>query len=50
MFPREPGLEFWSALAAGGLTVHRVTGSHGTILHQPHVALVAQHLAEGIPG
>jgi thioesterase domain-containing protein len=49
MFPREPGLEFWSALAAGGLTVHRVTGSHGTILHQPHVALVAKHLADAIP-
>ena len=49
MFPREPGLDFWTALAAGGLTVHRVTGSHGTILHQPHVALVAKHLAEGIP-
>ncbi|HEU4454724.1 MAG TPA: amino acid adenylation domain-containing protein [Longimicrobium sp.] len=50
MFPREPGLEFWSALAAGGLTVHRVTGSHGTILHQPHVSLVASHLAAAISG
>jgi amino acid adenylation domain-containing protein len=34
---RFPGVEFWSALAGGGTTVHRVGGSHGTILHEPHV-------------
>ena len=32
-----PGLEFWRALARGGTTVHRVAGSHGTILQPPYV-------------
>jgi thioesterase domain-containing protein/aryl carrier-like protein len=41
-----PGLEFWSRLALGGTTVHRVPGSHGTMLLEPHVhALVEAVLA-----
>jgi amino acid adenylation domain-containing protein len=39
-----PGLEFWSALALGGTEVHRVTGNHGTILHEPHVHVLAEAL------
>jgi len=34
---RYPGQEYWSALAGGGTTVHRVGGSHGTILQEPYV-------------
>ncbi|HEX8691063.1 MAG TPA: amino acid adenylation domain-containing protein [Longimicrobium sp.] len=43
------GPGYWSALAEGGATVHEVTGSHGTILHEPHVAAVAARLAAAIP-
>ncbi|HEX7241350.1 MAG TPA: thioesterase domain-containing protein, partial [Longimicrobiaceae bacterium] len=39
-----PGLAFWSALADGGATTHAVTGSHGSILQEPHVAAVAAAL------
>jgi thioesterase domain-containing protein/acyl carrier protein len=43
-----PGLEFWSALAPGGTTVHRVAGSHGTILNPPFVYDLARAiLAKG---
>ncbi|HET7232303.1 MAG TPA: amino acid adenylation domain-containing protein [Longimicrobium sp.] len=38
---RYPGLEFWSALAGGGTTVHRVGGSHGTILNEPYSNVLA---------
>ncbi|HEU4561929.1 MAG TPA: non-ribosomal peptide synthetase, partial [Longimicrobium sp.] len=38
---RYPGLEFWSGLARGGTTVHRVGGSHGTILNEPYVNTLA---------
>ncbi|MET0397259.1 MAG: amino acid adenylation domain-containing protein [Longimicrobiaceae bacterium] len=38
------GPAFWSALADGGTTVHTVTGSHGSILQEPHVAAVAAAL------
>ncbi len=34
---RFPGLDYWSALADGGVTVHHVGGSHGTILNEPYV-------------
>ncbi|HYH79351.1 MAG TPA: AMP-binding protein, partial [Longimicrobium sp.] len=34
---RFPGLDYWSALAGGGVTVHHVGGSHGTILNEPYV-------------
>lgn len=39
---RSPGLEFWSALADGGVTAHRVAGSHGTILQDPYVRELAR--------
>jgi amino acid adenylation domain-containing protein len=39
-----PGLAFWSALADGGTVVHAVSGSHGSILHEPHVERVAAAL------
>ncbi|HEX8694599.1 MAG TPA: amino acid adenylation domain-containing protein [Longimicrobium sp.] len=46
-----PGLEFWGALAEGGVTAHRVAGSHGTILQEPYVRELARAiLAEGAPG
>ncbi|HYJ79202.1 MAG TPA: amino acid adenylation domain-containing protein [Longimicrobiaceae bacterium] len=48
MHPPEPGHAFWRPLALGGMTVHRLTGSHGTILHQPHVAALAGHLAASL--
>jgi amino acid adenylation domain-containing protein len=39
---------FWSALALRGATVHRVGGSHGLILNEPHVhAIVDAVLALG---
>ena len=38
------GLEYWSSRAEGGATVHRVTGSHGSILQEPHVQGVAAAL------
>ncbi|HET7461434.1 MAG TPA: amino acid adenylation domain-containing protein, partial [Longimicrobium sp.] len=45
---RYPSLEYWSALAQGGTTVHHVGGSHGTILHEPYVnTLSAAILAHG---
>ncbi|HEX2092606.1 MAG TPA: amino acid adenylation domain-containing protein [Longimicrobiaceae bacterium] len=39
-----PGLDYWSALARGGTTEHRVSGSHGTLLQEPHVRWVAEVL------
>ncbi len=39
-----PGLAFWSALADGGTTTHAVSGSHGSILQEPHVEMVAAAL------
>ncbi|MFL5539052.1 MAG: hypothetical protein ACJ8J0_08670, partial [Longimicrobiaceae bacterium] len=43
---RSPGLEFWSALARGGVTEHAVGGSHGTILQSPYVREVARAILE----
>jgi thioesterase domain-containing protein len=43
---RSPGLEFWSALAQGGVTAHRVAGSHGTILQDPYVRELARVILE----
>ncbi len=37
-----PGFRFWSALARGGATAHRVAGSHGTILQEPYVRELAR--------
>jgi amino acid adenylation domain-containing protein len=46
---RSPGLEYWSALALGGTTVHVVGGSHGSILLEPHVDEVVAALASFQP-
>ena len=43
---RSPGLEFWGALAQGGVTAHRVAGSHGTILQDPYVRELARVILE----
>ncbi|HEY4576166.1 MAG TPA: hypothetical protein VIJ26_19445, partial [Thermoanaerobaculia bacterium] len=42
---RSPGLDFWGALA-GGVTEHRVAGSHGTILQRPYVGELARVILE----
>jgi len=42
---RSPGLDFWGGLA-GGVTAHRVAGSHGTILQRPYVAELARVILE----
>jgi thioesterase domain-containing protein len=42
---RSPGLEFWGGLA-GGVTAHRVAGSHGTILQRPYVGELARVILE----
>jgi thioesterase domain-containing protein len=36
------GFRFWSELARGGATAHRVAGSHGTILQEPYVRELAR--------
>jgi len=36
--------EGWSALAAGGLELHRVPGTHFTMMREPHVAQLAEQL------
>jgi amino acid adenylation domain-containing protein len=36
------GHAFWSALARGGTTAHRVGGTHGTILNEPYVNVLAE--------
>jgi thioesterase domain-containing protein len=46
--PRDGAVEFWSSRALGGTTLHRVGGSHGTILEQPYVADVAERLAAAV--
>ena len=39
-------IESWSPL--GGVTAHEVPGSHTTLLHQPHVAVLAERLQAAI--
>ncbi|HEX9936502.1 MAG TPA: amino acid adenylation domain-containing protein [Longimicrobium sp.] len=46
--PRDGAVEFWASRALGGATVHRVGGSHGTILQHPFVADVAEKLTTSI--
>ncbi|HEU0055325.1 MAG TPA: alpha/beta fold hydrolase, partial [Longimicrobium sp.] len=41
-----PGTEYWSSLARGGTTVHAVGGTHGTILHEPYVQVLAAGILE----
>ncbi len=36
----------WGRLAAGGLEIHDVPGSHTTMLEEPHVAVTAGRLDE----
>jgi thioesterase domain-containing protein/aryl carrier-like protein len=43
---RYPGKDYWSALAGGGTTVHRVGGSHGTILDEPYVNTLAKAILD----
>jgi thioesterase domain-containing protein len=43
---KSPGLDFWSALAQGGVTAYRVAGSHGTILQDPYVRELARVILE----
>jgi thioesterase domain-containing protein len=46
--PPDGAVEFWTGRALGGATLHRVGGSHGTILQQPFVADLAAHLTASI--
>ncbi|HEU4562693.1 MAG TPA: amino acid adenylation domain-containing protein [Longimicrobium sp.] len=46
--PKDGAVEFWTERALGGATVHRVGGSHGTILQHPFVADVAEKLTTSI--
>jgi len=48
--PRDGALDFWRARALRGLTLHRVAGSHGTILLSPYVSDVAGLLAAAVRG
>ncbi|HET7234018.1 MAG TPA: amino acid adenylation domain-containing protein [Longimicrobium sp.] len=46
--PPDGAVDFWAGRALGGVTVHRVGGSHGTILQQPFVADLAEKLTGSI--
>jgi len=46
--PRDGAVEYWTSRALGGATVHRVGGSHGTILQPPFVADLAAKLEGSI--
>lgn len=46
--PRDGAVEFWEERARGGMVLHRVAGSHGTILQSPYVSDVAERLAAGV--
>jgi len=46
--PRDGAVEYWTSRALGGATVHRVGGSHGTILQPPFVADLAAKLEDSI--
>jgi thioesterase domain-containing protein len=46
--PRDNAVEYWSARALGGMVLHRVAGSHGTVLHPPYVSDVVDSLAAAI--
>ncbi|HEX6749926.1 MAG TPA: amino acid adenylation domain-containing protein [Longimicrobium sp.] len=46
--PRDGAVEYWSSRALGGTTVHRMGGSHGTILQHPFVEDLAVRLAGSI--
>jgi aspartate racemase len=40
----------WSKIAAGGLAVNVIPGTHGTILKEPHVKALAEALKEALDG
>jgi thioesterase domain-containing protein len=40
---REPE-QGWSRLAAGGVEVYEIPGNHATIIQEPHVQVLAEHL------
>jgi amino acid adenylation domain-containing protein len=42
--PADGAVEFWSSRALGGATVHRIAGSHGTLLQPPFVEELAARL------
>jgi len=46
--PKDGAVEFWGSRALGGMTLHRVGGSHGSILEQPYVEDVAARLAAAV--
>ena len=48
--PRDNAVEFWQSRARGAFTLHRVSGSHGTILQSPYVSDVADRLAAAVRG
>jgi thioesterase domain-containing protein len=45
IFSRYRNADCWRALATNGLEVKAVAGSHFTLMHEPHIGQVAQHLA-----
>jgi thioesterase domain-containing protein len=46
--PPDGAVEFWSSRALGGATVHRISGSHGTLLQQPFVQDLAARLTASL--
>ena len=42
--PADGAVEYWSSRALGGATVHRIAGSHGTLLQAPFVEDLAAKL------
>ncbi|HYH83234.1 MAG TPA: amino acid adenylation domain-containing protein [Longimicrobium sp.] len=46
--PHDGAVEYWTSRALGGATVHRVGGTHGTLLHPPFVADLAEKLGATI--
>ncbi|SOD01822.1 amino acid adenylation domain-containing protein [bacterium JGI 053] len=46
--PKDGAVDFWGSRALGGMTLHRIGGSHGSILEQPYVADVAARLAAAV--
>ncbi|MFL5541011.1 MAG: non-ribosomal peptide synthetase [Longimicrobiaceae bacterium] len=46
--PRDGAVEFWGSRVLGGMKLHRIGGSHGSILEAPYVADVAGHIQAAI--
>jgi thioesterase domain-containing protein/acyl carrier protein len=46
--PRDGAVEFWGSKALGGMKLHRIGGSHGSILEAPYVNDVAGHIQTAI--